>query len=1152
MQRRSSASSESSADALIDTTIQRSHGKEEVDKPNGSRNSPPKPAQSEPRTKEAHAGTKLSAARIRRPSSNVNWKPAHSRNGSVATRDTPTNPSFPATVSSQKDLADDEHETSKMSDKKQLGRRAWSRSPWAMTWLVFLTTLAGVALLASILNSSVTRQLDPKGCRMSYMNPRYIHLSEFDTEHTRFASKYSLYLYREGGVYESPMVSGIPVLFVPGNAGSYKQVRPIAAEAARYFHDVLQHDPALAGSGVRNLDFFTVDFNEDFSAFHGQTMLDQAEYLNEVIRYILSLYLDPRTSGRRDPNSPDPTSVIILGHSMGGIVARTMLIMPNYQSKSINTIVTMSAPHARSPVSFDSQLVNIYEDINSYWRHAYAQKWANNNPLWHVTLVSITGGGLDTVVPADYASVESIVPDTHGFTVFTSSIPSVWSSMDHAAILWCDQFRKVITKALYEIVDNTRASQTKPRAERMRVFKKWFLSGLEGIAEKTLPQAEPSILLTYGDKSNIILREGERLTLRQIGHSGKPTAYLMPVPPLGDSERLRFTLLTDVNLHSPGENGRLEVLFCSMIPTQSGQNSMVFSSHLDLSGEDHGSTKMACKNSAPDTVLLPASTGNTKLPFYRDGEQSISPYSYLQYDVEDVADHEFVAIVDKAVSGSPGWVVAEFSDPKSSMMTNNISFRQLLASGVHVEMPSHQPMVTEMWIPSIRRSLFAYNLRINKKQCSGSRELFAPMVRQFMSEPYESRFFVNAQDVKVSLHGLAPYVPPPMRPRRSSDGISFQFWTDPTCGSSMTISLAVDPLGSLGKLVMRYRTVFAAFPLLIVAMVIRKQFRVYDSTGVFVPFLDSLDMCLRQSLPLLFISLTLLAMATGPVDSSKPGRFWPWKNGTAAVDFSQNDLLIGTSDPVFWFMIPMIGLVCVGVCTSMHYMAVLLISVCSVMYKYMTTRPAWVRYDDKRRTVSPMFSPSSPRRRLATTGILLFLVSTFIPYQFAFVVACFVQLSTCVRALHFTREVPSPANSNFYNYVHSIFQLMLWVLPINLPTLVVWIRNLAVQWFTPFSSHHNVLSILPFILLVETLTTGKMVPRVTSRFRHLASVLLFSIAIYAAVYGVSHAYMLHYLVNLVAAWLVAVHSTSDTWALAGLSSVLDSDATDVQKEGKTP
>lgn len=59
---------------------------------------------------------------------------------------------------------------------------------------------------------------------------------------------------------------------------------------------------------------------------------------------------------------------------------------------------------------------------------------------------------------------------------------------------------------------------------------------------------------------------------------------------------------------------------------------------------------------------------------------------------------------------------------------------------------------------------------------------------------------------------------------------------------------------------------------------------------------------------------------------------------------------------------------------------------------------------------------------------------------------------------------------------------MLCVLPINLPVLVVWVHNLAVHWLTPFSSHHNVLSIMPFILLVETLTCGKMIPRVTSKY----------------------------------------------------------------------
>jgi glycosylphosphatidylinositol deacylase len=76
----------------------------------------------------------------------------------------------------------------------------------------------------------------------------------------------------------------------------------------------------------------------------------------------------------------------------------------------------------------------------------------------------------------------------------------------------------------------------------------------------------------------------------------------------------------------------------------------------------------------------------------------------------------------------------------------------------------------------------------------------------------------------------------------------------------------------------------------------------------------------------------------------------------------------------------------------------------------------------------------------------------------------------------------SGAHYNFYNYVHSIFVLMLWVLPINLPVLVVWIHNLAVHWLTPFSSHHNVLSIMPFILLVETLTAGVMIPRLSNKY----------------------------------------------------------------------
>ena len=193
-----------------------------------------------------------------------------------------------------------------------------------------------------------------------------------------------------------PKPKGVPVLFIPGNAGSYRQVRSIAAKTARHFAEVVSKDET---KGSRGLDFFTVDFNEDITAFHGQTVLDQADYLNEAVAYILSLYHDSRKS-TMDSDMPDPSSVIIFGHSMGGIVARTMLIMPNYRPNSINTIITMSAPHARLPVSFDRQIVKTYDDINNYWSRSYSEKWANNNPLWPVTLVSIAGGGRDNVVPS--------------------------------------------------------------------------------------------------------------------------------------------------------------------------------------------------------------------------------------------------------------------------------------------------------------------------------------------------------------------------------------------------------------------------------------------------------------------------------------------------------------------------------------------------------------------------------------------------------------------------------------------------------------------------------------------------------------------------------------------------------------------------------
>lgn len=125
---------------------------------------------------------------------------------------------------------------------------------------------------------------------------------------------------------------------------------------------------------------------------------------------------------------------------------------------------------------------------------------------------------------------------------------------------------------------------------------------------------------------------------------------------------------------------------------------------------------------------------------------------------------------------------------------------------------------------------------------------------------------------------------------------------------------------------------------------------------------------------------------------------------------------------------------------------------------------------------------STLNQRILTIAFLVLLVITVIPYQFAYAVLCFVQAGTCVRALKVAQETQTAQSYHFYNYAHSMLVLMLWVLPINAPVLVVWIHNLTVHWLTPFSTHHNLLSVLGYILLVEVMSTHNLIPRVTSRY----------------------------------------------------------------------
>lgn len=115
--------------------------------------------------------------------------------------------------------------------------------------------------------------------------------------------------------------NGAPVIFVHGNRGSYKQARSFASVALRKGIDNnwTKHLDYFTGKIKGNFNsfcdsfnfeqsfFFTVDFNEEYSALFGGILDDQKLYLELCIQTVLKLYKD-------SPNPPK--SVSIVAHSM--------------------------------------------------------------------------------------------------------------------------------------------------------------------------------------------------------------------------------------------------------------------------------------------------------------------------------------------------------------------------------------------------------------------------------------------------------------------------------------------------------------------------------------------------------------------------------------------------------------------------------------------------------------------------------------------------------------------------------------------------------------------------------------------------------------------------------------------------------------------
>ncbi|KAK6198890.1 PGAP1-like protein-domain-containing protein [Scheffersomyces amazonensis] len=970
------------------------------------------------------------------------------------------------------------------------------------------------------------------------MYPSYARIKAFDESHTKFASKYSLYLYREQGKDPIPdsengysKLDGIPVLFIPGNAGSYRQVRSIASQSSDIYFQQLIHQH---NSNYKNLDFFTADFNEDFTAFHGRTILDQAEYLNEAIKFILELYSN---------NENPPTSVIIIGHSMGGIVSRVMITLPNYVNKSINTIITLSSPHAAAPLTFDGDILKIYSAIDRFWYAGFHNSTISHysniakERLHDVSLISITGGNLDATLPADYTTLGFLVPSTNGFTVFTTGIPQVWTPIDHLAIVWCAQLRQKLARLLLEIVDYNKPSKTKNLEDRMNIFKQYLLTGFESNINNNNKYEESNLNLKLKLDSSLISRE-KKIRINKDSPPRKYYAFH-----LNKNEEEQFSLISSMSPTqswkdiSDEDEGFWSMLLCNNLEENDDDSDLIdyttdktteyvalkcrdASTYYDgLIPQSHNSTNS----------LMDSSFGGNKLPFHGI---KINPSILSENDV-------VLLITSTKFKNDDDFLLAELSDLNSSQFELGKDLSTLFKrGGADITLPLTKPLVCNIKIPSAWSSLLEYKLFIKNKinnNNNNQRGEFNTFIRQWIESPYESKWHINIknnQPLSINLHGIAPYVPFKIN---KNYGLNLEIWSLPTNNddSPMDIEIKIDLIKSLRLLVLRYRLAIVSICVSIILMVMLIQFNIFLTTNKFPNFLAVLTYINTGKRIMGIILILIILNPLVKIEFIKkflniidPVVIQDVNEINISLDneFKLNSFFLGLEENSLWYLSILFYLIGNSLVILTYTILIQIGKLIRIISKGITTSIGKIPHNRNHshtqnhniNSNTNSNSYQSFNRRLIVSIVLLLLIPIYIPYQLVYVIGVVVQLINYLKSCQ-------TSSNNLQRYQLSLLILMLWILPINIPIVIVFVHNISINWKTPFSSHHNILSILPILLLVERNSQLKRlsITSYTSNpiFKRIGLSLIGYFISYCLIYGSCHTFWLHHLFNILSCWL---------------------------------
>lgn len=298
----------------------------------------------------------------------------------------------------------------------------------------FLARLALASATLFIVISYIAKPTNNQ-CQMTFMMepPKFIPIpieeSKPPAEHGHQRSsasdkrkQYALFMYSE---YGFPMESDIrrdlkdsmPVLFVPGNAGSYQQVRSLASTCIRR---------QLQSLDAFKFIFYTIDFKAQLSGISGRLIHQQIPFVNSALRQISKMH------------SIDTNGVIVIGHSVGGFIAKALFARDYFDHNLVPLLINLASPLTKPFINFDDEMRELFVATHHHWSRR------SNETL----SISISGGKSDRLVPM-HLSLDS----QYDLALTTNSIKDVWLTADHVSITWCRELMNKLAQLLSALMD---------------------------------------------------------------------------------------------------------------------------------------------------------------------------------------------------------------------------------------------------------------------------------------------------------------------------------------------------------------------------------------------------------------------------------------------------------------------------------------------------------------------------------------------------------------------------------------------------------------------------------------------------------------------------------------------------------------------------